>query len=80
MNADLLSFRKSEFGLDEKKNIVLNLFEDKLIKLYELFKVQNDVPMPFDQFTDDQITQMLLTADAKIVYNDKLSVIAVQEL
>ena len=73
-------FATVQFGLDEKKDITLKLFEDKLIKLYELYKVQIDVSMPFDQFTDDQITEMLLTVNAKIIYNEKLNVIDVQRL
>lgn len=71
-------FATAEYSNDSGQTVTLKLFEDKLQKLYELQKSQEDVTKAFHDFTDDEMYEMLLTVNATIVYNDNSNVIAVR--
>lgn len=71
-------FATVEFSNERGETVTLKLFEDKLEKLYELQKTQQDVTKAFHDFSDDEIMEMLLTVNATIVHNDNSNVIAVR--
>lgn len=60
-------------------NVTINIFDDKLFDLYELNKTQYDHGKSFGELTDDDIIELLLTAEATVCYNSKKSVISVKQ-
>ena len=67
------------FKKEEENITTLNIFDDKLFDLYELNKIQHDHCKSFSELTDDDIIELLLTAEATVCYNSKKSVISVKQ-
>ena len=66
-----------EFLIDDSDEVTLNLFEDKLQTIYELYRKQHDITKDFNEFTDDDIILMCLKVSSTFFYNDKKNVIAI---
>ena len=49
-----------EFLIDNSDEVTLNLFEDKLQTMYELYRKQHDIAKDFNEFTDDDIILICL--------------------
>lgn len=71
-------FAPVEFDNNSDKTLSLNLFEDKLLNVYGLYKTQQNVTKSFDDFTHSDITQMLLLVDATVIYNDKKNIVSIR--
>ena len=67
-----------EFGCTSDDTISLILFEEKLQKLYEIFKTQADWPKAFEVLDDDDIMEMMLTVNSTILFNEKKNVVAIE--
>ena len=65
--------------LAEGEQLTLNLFDDKLQQLLEIYKTQNeDEKRSFNELQDGDIVEMLLTDEAVLSYNKKKSVLTVK--
>ena len=65
--------------LAEREQLTLNLFDDKLQQLLEIYKTQNeDEKRSFNGLQDEDIVEMLLTVEAVLSYNKKKSVLTVK--
>ena len=65
--------------LAEGEQLTLNLFDDKLQQLLEIYKTQNeDEKRSFNELQDEDIVEMLLTVEAVLSYNKKKSVLTVK--
>ena len=65
--------------LAEGEQLTLNLFDDKLQQLLEIYKTQNeDEKRSFYELQDEDIVEMLLTVEAVLSYNKKKSVLTVK--
>ena len=71
-------FAPVEFDNNSDKTLSLNLFDDKLLNVYELYKTQQDVTKSFDDFTHSNITEMLLLVNAAVVFNDKKNIVSIR--
>ena len=81
MNAPALSYCQDapvEFDNNSDKTLSLNLFDHKLLNVYELYKTQQDVTKSFDDFTHSNITEMLLLVNAAVVFNDKKNIVSIR--
>ena len=65
--------------LAEGEQLTLNLFDDKLQQLLEIYKTQNeDEKRSFNEPQDEDIVEMLLIVEAVLSYNKKKSVLTVK--
>ena len=65
--------------LAEGEQLTLNLFDDKLQQLLEIYKTQNeDEKRSLNELQDEDIVEMLLTVEAVLSYNKKKSVLTVK--
>ena len=55
---------------DEAGEITLTIFDDKLSLLHGIYKTQSGDDKDFTQLSEDDLTVMLLTVNAKITYNN----------
>jgi len=55
---------------DEAGEITLTIFDDKLSLLHGIYKMQSGDDKDFTQLSEDDLTVMLLTVNAKITYNN----------
>ena len=53
-------FSTVEFLIDDSDEVTLNLFEDKLQTIYELYREQHDITKDFNELTDDNIILICL--------------------
>ena len=60
-----------EFLIDNSDEVTLNLFEDKLQTIYELYKKQHNITKDLNEFTDDDTTLMCLKVSSTVFYNDR---------
>lgn len=77
VNCPTRLFATVEFLQEEEEEIVLNIFEDKLQSLYELYKTQFGEEKSFDQLSDDDIMVMCLKVKSTVYFNSKRNVIAI---
>ena len=50
----------------------LNIFDNIIEELYTLYKEQDgDIDKLFTELTDDDVTEILLTVNATVIFNDK---------
>lgn len=70
-------FSTVEFLIDDSDEVTLNLFEDKLQTIYELYRKQHDITKDFNEFTDEDIILICLKVSSTFFYNDKKNVIAI---
>ena len=56
----------------DKDTMSLNIFDNIIEELYTLYKEQDgDIDKLFTELTDDDVTEILLTVNATVIFNDK---------
>ena len=56
----------------DKDTMSLNIFDNIIEELYTLYKEHDgDIDKLFTELTDDDVTEILLTVNATVIFNDK---------
>ncbi|XP_028417728.1 uncharacterized protein LOC114542249 isoform X2 [Dendronephthya gigantea] len=65
---------------DGTSTTTLLLFDDKLQQLFNIYKEQNTCDSEFEGIDDDFLMEILLTVEAKVLFNNKRNVVSIEKL
>ena len=58
----------------------LLLFDDKLKQMFDIYKEKSSLAIGFDSLDDELLMEILLTVQAKVVFNAKRNVFSIKKI